>query len=95
MSIAQAIKALDAANELFPYQPLGTRKRAKRRAYLTEAAARDFNDPQSAVNLLCGRAYIAGALTRWVLGDRVYGDHKQGRFLAILPPLLRISGKYE
>jgi hypothetical protein len=85
MSISQALGAL-VGHEIFPYEPAFTRKSPRRCAYLTSEAAKDFNDPQSAVNLLCGRSYIASALSRWVLGDLVYGDKTRGRFLVMLHP---------
>jgi hypothetical protein len=86
MSIARAIADLEAAHEIFPYRPPYTRASPRRCAYLTKEAVKDFNDPQSAVNLLCGPAYIAGALTRWVSGGLVYGDQRRGRFLVMLEP---------
>jgi hypothetical protein len=42
---------------------------------------KDFDDPQSAVNSLVGKGFVAAAMTRWVSGGRVYGDHRRGRFL--------------
>lgn len=50
------------------------------------SAVRDFNDPQSAVNILVGRGYVTAALTRWAAGDRVHGDERRGRFLYRLDP---------
>jgi hypothetical protein len=42
---------------------------------------KDFDDPNSAVNLLVGKGYVAASMTRWVSGGLVYGDHRRGRFL--------------
>ena len=86
MSITEAIRDLHAAEKLFPYHPEGTRKLAKRCVFLTREAAEKFNDPQSAVNLLCARGPIAAALTRWVVGGLVYGEQTRGRFLVMLHP---------
>ena len=86
MSIINAIQILHAGGDLVPFHPTGTRRAARRRAYLTKEAAADFNNPQSAINLLCGPAPVAAALTLWVLGDRIYGDCQGGRFLTMLHP---------
>lgn len=42
---------------------------------------KDFDDPNSAVNLLVGKGYIAASLTRWVSGGLIYGDKRRGRYL--------------
>jgi hypothetical protein len=49
---------------------------------------KDFDDPNSAVNLLVGKGFVAAAMTRWVSGGRVYGDKRRGRYLdrLALPP---------
>lgn len=86
MSIGRTISDHHDAGKLRSYRPEATRKPARRRAYLTEKAATQFDDPNSAVNLLCGRGYIAAALSRWVLGELIYGDRKRGRFLVMLHP---------
>jgi hypothetical protein len=41
----------------------------------------DFDDPNSAVNLLVGKGFVAGAMTRWVSGGWVYGNNRRGLFL--------------
>jgi hypothetical protein len=42
-------------------------------------------EPNSAINLLVGKAFIVAALDRWTLGERVYGK-KRGEFLDRLDP---------
>lgn len=88
MSIVEALRDLQSDRKLHAYVPRRTRRRTRRRAFLTEEAQKDFDDRQSAVNILTGRGYIEAALTRWVLGDLVYGDRQRGRFLVRLdePP---------
>lgn len=87
MSISAIIAALEAAGKLTRQAPK-TRQPPKRRLYLTSSALRDFNDPTSAVNVLCGRGFINAALTRWTSGGRIFGDETRGRFLVRLsaPP---------
>jgi hypothetical protein len=46
----------------------------------------EFDDANSATNLLCGRGYIEAALAKWTLGERVHSDGKKGRFLKDLEP---------
>ena len=41
----------------------------------------DFDDPNSAVNLLVGKGFVAGAMTRWVSRGWVYGNNRRGLFL--------------
>jgi hypothetical protein len=41
----------------------------------------DFDAPNSAVNLLVGKGFVAGAMTRWVSGGWVYGNNRRGLFL--------------
>lgn len=57
----------------------------KRRLFLGPDAVKDLADPNSATNLLVGKAYIVAALDRWVLGERIYGS-KRGEFLDRLKP---------
>lgn len=45
-----------------------------------------LTDPNSATNILTGRGYIEASLTRWVLGDRVYGSRRKHGFLVRLEP---------
>jgi hypothetical protein len=85
MSISANIISLEAAAKLRRYTPR-TRRSAQRRLYLAGPASKDLTDPQSAVNLLVGRGYVEAALTRWAVGDLVYGDKRKGRFLARLDP---------
>lgn len=88
MSIAPCIVALEAAGKLRRYS-LRSRLPAERRLFLTETAVKDLEDPNSATNILALRGFIESALTRWVLGQRVYADEKgKARFLKRLqaPP---------
>ncbi len=85
MSISAHIIALEKQNKLQRYAPR-SRAPMKRRLFLGSAALKDFNDPASAVNMLCGKGFIEASLTRWVTGGLVYGDAKKGRFLCRLAP---------
>ena len=87
MSISDIVIALESTGKLTRFVP-HTRQPPKRRLYLTAAALKDLNDPNSAVNLLVGRAYILSSLTRWTSGGRVFGDKRRAKFLARLsaPP---------
>jgi len=85
MSISVIITALEMAGRLTRFTPR-IRQPPRWRLYLAAQAVTDFNNSQSAVNLLVGRGYIVGALTRWTAGDRVYGDEKRSRFLYRLDP---------
>ncbi|HEX5278685.1 MAG TPA: hypothetical protein VFW28_01275 [Micropepsaceae bacterium] len=77
MSIADQICQLEADGKLTRYVPPQTRVLPKRRLFLSAAAVQDRTDRQkSAVLLLVGRARIDSALTRWVSGERIYGDAK-------------------
>ena len=48
-------------------------------------ALKDLTDPNSALKLLDCRGFVEASLTRWVSGNRVYGDTR-GRFLFRLDP---------
>lgn len=86
MSIADAIRAhLDAGN-LQAYHPPYVRGRPERRLFLTKEAAKELNDPNSAVNLLCGKGYLHAALTKWTMKGLINGDARRGRFLFRLDP---------
>jgi len=86
MSIAPSIVALEKAGKLRRYSPR-SRQPAKRRLFLTESAVKDLEDPNSATNILGVRGFIEGAMSRWVLGQRVFADEKgKPRFLKRLDP---------
>jgi hypothetical protein len=85
MSMAAYIAKLEGAGKLRRYVPKG-RHPPRRRLYLASAAMQDFDSSSSAVNLLVGKGYVEAALTRWVSGNLIYGDHKRGRFLDKLTP---------
>ena len=85
MSIKQRLAQLEALGELTRFAP-NLRKPLKRRLFLTKEALHDFESASSATNLLCGRGYIASAMTRWVSGERVFGDKRRGLFLDRLDP---------
>jgi hypothetical protein len=88
MSIAPVIAALHTAGKLRKC-PLRSRLPAKRRLFLTEAAVKDLEDPNSAANILDVRGFIESAMARWVLGERIYADDRgKPRFLKRLdaPP---------
>jgi hypothetical protein len=84
MSIQQMIIKLEAAGTLVRYMPRANRP-PRRRLFLGPDAQKDLGDPQSATNLLVGKASIVNALEHWVLGERVYGK-KRGEFLDRLKP---------
>ncbi len=84
MSTQQKIIKLEASGTLVRYMPRVNRP-PKRRLFLGPDAQKDLLDPQSATNLLVGKAHIVNALDRWVLGERVYGK-KRGEFLDRLKP---------
>lgn len=78
--------ALIETGKLCKY-PLRSRQPAKRRLFLTETALKDLEDPNSATNILGVRGFIESAMTRWVLGQRVFADDKgKPRFLKRLDP---------
>lgn len=52
---------------------------------MSNAAWKDLTDSSSAVNLLGCRGAIEASLTRWTVGERVYGDSRS-RFLRRLDP---------
>jgi len=67
------------------YVPL-SRHKPKRRLFLAGQAIMDVNDPNSAVNVLVGKGPMAAAMTRWTLGESVWGNKKRGLFLDSLDP---------
>jgi hypothetical protein len=86
MSIVEMIKQALRDGTLLPYLPVRSRRQAKRCLFLTKHAHSQLTDPNSAVNILVGRGMIEAALTKWTLGETVYGDRKGGRFLKRLDP---------
>lgn len=85
MSIHQQIAQLEAAGKLTRYLPRG-RRPPKRRLYMNQIAVTDLTSSSSAANVLVGRGQLEAALTRWTLGDRVYGDAHGHCFLKRLNP---------
>ena len=85
MSICQKLAALEKAGKIERFVPQKTGRPARRRLYLACQAIKDFNDPQSATNLLRIGGFVEAAMTRWVLGERVYGL-RRGEFLDRLRP---------
>jgi hypothetical protein len=79
MSIAGQIRTL-GPGKLRPFVPR-SRHKPRRRLFLSEQAQKDFDDPHSAVNILVGKGFIEASMTRWVLGERIYGTSKRGTFL--------------
>lgn len=86
MSIESALVSLQGADVLVPYMPQRTRRPARRRLFLTSKACRTLVNPESATNILCGRGPIEAAFTKWVLGDRVYGDRYRRFIRDLCPP---------
>jgi hypothetical protein len=84
MSTQQKIITLLSDGTLVKYMPR-INLPPKRRLFLAPDAQKDLVDPQSATNLLVGKAHILRALDRWVLGERIYGS-KRGEFLDRLDP---------
>jgi hypothetical protein len=85
ISVAERLAMLALEGMAVPYRPR-SRHPARRRLYLAGQAIRDLNDRGSAVNMLVGADAIEAAMTRWVLGGLVYGNHKRGLFLDRLRP---------
>jgi hypothetical protein len=90
MSIPEALIALQRSGDLIPWIPARTRRKPRRRLFLTPEALRDLRDPGSAVNLLAWdtkgtRGRIEADLDLWVLGGRVYLN-RTARFLCRLGP---------
>jgi hypothetical protein len=92
MSIRSQIAEHVKSGLLTAYRSPRSRRRPQRELYLTEAALRDLNDPQSAINLLVGRGPVVAALDRWSLKGRVWArtkrDHRIGGYILRLaqPP---------
>jgi len=85
MSIITHIAELEADGKLRRFTPR-SRRPCRRRLYLSPVASALLDNPSSPINLLVGRGYVEASFTRWVLGDRVYGDQRKARFLARLCP---------
>lgn len=87
MSIQKILSELEASNPPMVQRFQSPSKSvAKRRLYLAGTAIGDFNNHQSATNLLGLKGYISASMTRWVTGGRVHGDKTRGRFLDRLDP---------
>lgn len=87
MSIADELYKLECDGKLYRFVPRG-RKPPQRRAYLTAHAQKQFDNPNSAVNLLVGQGFVRAALTLWTLGEQVRASKigKTGGFLKELDP---------
>ena len=85
MSILARIPALEAGGKLTRFMPRRGQT-PRRRLYLAAPALEDFTDRSSAVNILVGRGFVEASLTRWTIGDRVFGLKKRGYFLVRLRP---------
>ena len=85
MSILTTIPALEADGKLTRFMPRRGQT-PRRRLYLAAPALKDFTDRSSAVNLLVGRGFVEASLTRWTIGDRIFGSHRRGYFLDRLCP---------
>lgn len=84
-SVTERVRELEAEGRLVRFAPR-SRHTLKRAIFLTDLAQREFDDRSSAVNLLCGRGYIEGALAHWVTGGLVYSSRRKGGFLKRLAP---------
>lgn len=90
MSTVNLIVSLESSNKIVRHRPDGNRK-AKRCLFLSEAAAREYNNDQCAAILLAKRGPLKNALDHWVLGRCVWGRESrriftEGRFLKPLRP---------
>jgi hypothetical protein len=85
MSITSLVTALEKAGRLMRYVPDGAQL-ARRTLFLTAEAVKEYNDRSSAICILVGRGSVKAALDRWVLGMRVHGDNRRGRFICPLHP---------
>jgi hypothetical protein len=81
----EAIQAHEAKRDLTRYVSVGL-KPSKRKLFLTKTAMRDFDNPNSATNLLCGRGNIQAAFTLWTRGDLIWAMNGKGMFLKRLDP---------
>lgn len=72
-SLAALLAKLEKEGKLFRFAPK-MRHKLKRRLYLSAGAHTEFQNPQSAVNLLVPRGDIEAAMVRWVTGGRVFAD---------------------
>jgi hypothetical protein len=85
MSTRLTIVQLQNAGKLVLFMPR-TRQPARRRLFLTQAAANDLTNPQSATSILSGRGFVEASLTRWTAGNRIHGGQRRGQFLRRLEP---------
>lgn len=87
MSIEDHIAALESQGKLKRYVPTGP-KFPRRRLFLTEAAVKDLESPDSVTNLLGSRGAVEAALIRWTLGEPIYArsNGKCGFLCRLDPP---------
>jgi hypothetical protein len=72
MSIEDLIAAAEQDGKLFRFVPARTRRPTQRRAFLSCAAKEEIINANSALSLFRGAGFVEAALTRWVIGDRIY-----------------------
>lgn len=87
MSIANELYKLECDGHIHRFVA-PSRHPLKRRIYLTANAQRQYENDQSAVNLLVGRGFVKGALVRWITGGQIYASDngRKGKFLKELDP---------
>lgn len=86
MSILPILLQHAAAGRLFPVVPMRKGAKAVRRAYLTETARKDLNDPNSATVMLTGRPALQAVLENWVTGGHIVAIRKRPQTLKRLDP---------
>lgn len=86
MSIKERLQDLEQATPPAVTRFLPPGQPAKRRVFLTAQARKEFEDLNSAVNLLGCRGRNYAALTKWAAGGRVHGNTKRGLFVDSLDP---------
>jgi len=86
MSIEADIASLEGSGKLIKVEPFRSTKPAQRRLYLSEPGSRDLDGSQSAISALGLRADVAAAMTRWIVGEWIYGSPRARRFLHRLDP---------
>ncbi len=72
----------EQSGKLVRFVPTRTRHKPRRRAFLSEMALDEIRNPKSAANAFRSAGYIEAALTKWVLGERIY----EGFLKRLKPP---------
>jgi hypothetical protein len=82
MSIEPLIAEAESKDKLVRFVPTRTRHAVRRRAFLSKVASEEIRSSGSAAVLFKGAGHIEAALTKWVLGERIY----EGFLKRLKPP---------